>query len=109
MAIHIWDIMDDTVVKTVRNVTKIGEKQSNSFANERLVERSKPVTQPLKKNYLPTFTSTNKKTVSKDKTKVEVLKDDCASFLRLYIACQICDGNAEDFFKYENQLWQPPL
>ena len=22
MAIHIWDIMDDTVVKTVRNVTK---------------------------------------------------------------------------------------
>ena len=109
MAIHIWDIMDDTVVKTVRNVTKIGEKQSNSFANERLVERSKPVTQPLKKNNLPTFTSTNKKTVSKDKTKVEVLKDDCASFLRLYIACQICDGNAEDFFKYENQLWQPPL
>ena len=108
MAIHIWDIMDDTVVKTVRNVTKIGEKQSNSFANERLVERSKPVTQPLKKNNLPTFTSTNKKTVSKDKTKVEVLKDDCASFLRLYIACQICDGNAEDFFKYENQLWQPP-
>ena len=28
MAIHIWDIMDDTVVKTVRNVTKLGEKQS---------------------------------------------------------------------------------
>ena len=109
MAIHIWDIMDDTVVKTVRNVAKIGEKQSNSFANERLVERSKPVTQPLKKNNLPTFTSTNKKTVSKDKTKVEVLKDDCALFLRLYIACQICDGNAKDFFKYENQLWQPPL
>lgn len=109
MAIHIWDIMDDTVVKTVRNVTKIGGKQSNSFANERLVERSKPVTQPLKKNNLPTFTSTNKKTVSKDKTEVEVLKDDCALFLRLYIACQICDGNAEDFFKYENQLWQPPL
>ena len=37
-----------------------------------------PVTQPFKKNNLPTFTSSNKKTVSKDKTKVEVLKDDCA-------------------------------
>ena len=29
--------MDDTVVKTVRSVTKIGEKQSNSFANEQFV------------------------------------------------------------------------
>ena len=37
MGIHIWDIMDDTVVKTVRSVTKIGEKQSNSFANEQFV------------------------------------------------------------------------
>ena len=109
MAIHIWDIMDDTVVKTVRNVTKIGEKQSNSFANERLVERSKPVTQPLKKNNLPTFTSTNKKTVSKDKMNVGVLKDDCALFLRLYIACQIRDGNTEHFFKHENQPWPPSL
>ena len=90
MAIHIWDIMD---------ITKIGEKQYNSFVNERFVERSKPVTQPLKKNSLPTFTSTNKKTVSKDKTKVEVLKDDCASFLRLYIACPIRDGNLGRFLQ----------
>ena len=43
------------------------------------------------------------------KTKVEVLRDDCVLFLRLYIACQIRDGNTEDFFKYENQPWPPPL
>ena len=58
---------------------------------------------------LPTFTLTNKRTVSKDKTRVEVFKDDCALFLRLYIACQIREGNAEDFFKYENQPWPPSL
>ena len=68
------------MVKTVRNVKKIGEDQLTSFVNEQFVERSKPVTQPLKKNNLPTFTSTNKKTVSKDKVKVEVLKEDCALF-----------------------------
>ena len=73
------------------------------------MERSKPVTQLLKKNNLPTFTSTNKKTVSKDKMKVGVLKDDCALFLRLYIACQIRDGNTEHFFKHENQPWPPSL
>ena len=70
MAIHIWDSMDNTVVKTVRSVTKIDEKQSNSFANERFVERSKPVTQPFKKNNLPTFTSTKK----------ETMKDESGSF-----------------------------
>ena len=40
---------------------------------------------------------------------MEVFKDDCALFLRLYIACQIREGNAEDFFKYENQPWPPSL
>ena len=83
MAIHVWDIMDDTVVKTVHNTTEIDGKQSNSFAHERFVYRSKPVTQPFKKKNLPTFTSTNKKTISKDKTEVEVLKDDCFIFAAL--------------------------
>ena len=110
MAISIWDIMDNMVIKTFGKVTKIGEKRSNSFANERFVERSKTVKQPLKKkNNLPTFTSTNRKTVLKDKGKVEVLKEDCALFLRLYIACQIRVGNLEDIFKYENQAWPPSL
>ena len=47
--------------KSVRNST------TRLIVNQRFVERSKPVTQPLKKNNLPTFTSTNKKTVSKKK------------------------------------------
>ena len=109
MDIHIWDIMDDTVVKTAYIVTKIGEKQSNQFAKERFVKRREPVTQPFKKNNPPTFTLMKKETDSKEEMKVEVLKDDCALFLRLYIACQIRDGNAEDFFKYESQPWLPSL
>ena len=40
---------------------------------------------------------------------MEVLKEDCSLFSRLYIACQIRDGNLEDFFKYENQPWPPSL
>ena len=67
--------------KSVRNST------IRLIVNQRFVERSKPVTQPLKKNNLPTFTSTKKKTVSKKKkAKIGVLKEDCALFLRLYIA-----------------------
>ena len=52
------------------------------------------LSQTFKKNNLPTFTSTKRETV----------KD-----FRLHIACQIRDGNTEDFFKYENQPWSPPL
>lgn len=48
--------MDDMVMKTVCYVTKIGEEQFTLF----VVERSKPVTQPLKKDNLPTFTSRKK-------------------------------------------------
>ena len=109
MAIHTKDIMDDAVVRTVRNARKIGEEQFNLFIKERFIDRSKPVTYPLKKNNLPTLSTPNKKIVSKDKAKVEVLKEDCSLFSRLYIACQIRDGNLEDFFKYENQPWPPSL
>ena len=95
MAIHTKDIMDDAVVRTVRNARKIREEQFNLFIKERFVDRSKPVTYPLKKNNLPTLSTPN--------------KEDCSLCSRLYIACQIRDGILEDFFKYENQPWPPSL
>lgn len=109
MPIHTRDIMDDTVVKTVNSAKKLGEEQFNVFLKERLIERSKPVSDTIKKNSLPTFRTPNKKTISKEKANVAVLKEDCSLFSRLYIACQIRDGNLEDFFKYENQPWPPSL
>ena len=57
--------MDDAVMKTVCNVTKIGEEQFTLFFSERFVERSKPVTQPLKKDNLPTFTPRKKRPFQK--------------------------------------------
>ena len=58
---------------------------------------------------LATMNTPNKKPVSKDKTKIALLKNDCALFSHLYIACQVRDGNLEEFFKYENQPWTPSL
>ena len=101
--------MDSSVVNTVRNARKIGEEQFKTFMNERLVERNKPITEPIKKNNLPTFNVHSKKVVSKDKAKVGVLKQDLALFSRLYISCQTRDGNLEEFFKFENQPWPPSL
>lgn len=109
MAIHTRDIMDDAVIDTVGNAKKIGEEQFNLFVKERLIDRSKPITDPIKKNNLPTFSTPSQKIISKDKAKVAVLKEDCSLFSRLYIACQVRDGNLEDFFQYENQPWPPSL
>ena len=109
MAIHTRDIMGDEVVKTIRNASKIGEEQFKSFVEGRFIDGSKPVTDTLKKNNLPTLSTPTKKAVSKDKAKVQVLREDCSLFSRLYIACQNRDGNLEDFFTYENQPWPPSL
>ena len=67
------------------------------------------VTDPLKKNNLPTFSTPTKKAVSKDQAKVKLLKEDCCLFGWLYIACQTRDKNLDEFFSYENQPWPPPL
>ena len=40
---------------------------------------------------------------------MEILKEGCSLFSRLYTVCQIREGNLEDFFKYENQPWPPSL
>ena len=109
MAVHTKDIIDDAVLHTIQNAREIGEKQFQLIVKERFVYRTKPVTEPLKKNNLPTFNNPCKKMISKDKARVQVLKEDCSLFSRLYIASQTRDGNLEEFFEYEDQPWPPSL
>ena len=109
MALHTKVIMDDTVISTVSNSRKLGQDQFNAFLKERVIERNKLVSGPLKRNSLPTFDTSKKKSTSKDKAKVGVLKEGCSLFARLYIACQVRDGDLEDFFRDENQPWPPSL
>ena len=92
MAVHTKDIMDDAVLHTIQNASTIGKKQFQSFVKERFVDRTKPVTEPLKKNNLRTFNSPCKKMISIYKAKVQVLKEDCSLFSRLHIACQTRDA-----------------
>ena len=97
-AIHTRDVVDAAVVSTVQNVRKIGEGQFQAFIKERVIDRNKPITEPLKRNNLPTSSTQSKKTISKEKAKVGVSKEDCALFSRLYVACQSQDSNLEEFF-----------
>ena len=69
MAIHTKDIMDDAVVRTVRDARKIGEEQFNLFIKERFIDRSKPVTCPLQKNNLPTLSTRTRRSFRKTRRK----------------------------------------
>ena len=62
---------------------RLARSSLKRFMKERLVERNKPITEPIKKNNFPTFYVLSKKVVSKDKAKVGVLKQDLALFSRL--------------------------
>ena len=77
-ALHTKDMMNVEVLHTVRNARQIGEQQCKAFLKERVEDKTKLLTDTLKKNNLPTFNAREKKVVSKDKAKVTVLKEDCS-------------------------------
>ena len=80
IAVHTKDVADETIVNTVQNVVSIGEAQFNTFVQEWFINRSKPVTDTIKKNNFPTFITSSMRGKSMDKEKIGILEEDCALF-----------------------------
>ena len=81
------EIIDETVVKAVREVVYIGQDQYKAFDKERFKERTKSTAEAIKKNKLPLFKQLPQKNPTKDKQEVAALKDVrahcyCASLVR---------------------------
>ena len=64
---------------------------------ERLIDRSRPVKDTIKKNNLSLFSNSNKKSMTKEESQVLALKNDCALFSRLYSAFKCREGNLDEF------------
>lgn len=62
----------------------------------------------MKRIKLPLI-STQPLNSSKSKSALASIKNDCKLFPRLYIGCEACGGNIDDFFCHENQAWPPSL
>ena len=73
------------------------------------MERTKPIDYTIHRNRLKLFVGSRKKTSSKEKQQLTLMKSDVELFSRLYITCQTRDGNLEDFFQQQNQAWLPAL
>ncbi len=103
------DLADPAIITTVRQIEKLGQEQYETFVNERLVNQTKPITDPIKRNNLPLFSKPPVREKSKTQLQVSSLKNDCSLFSRLFIASQTRDGDLDEFFAHENQACPPSL
>ena len=67
--------MDPAVIHTIQTVEALGQKQYDTFVQERLVMCTKPLTYTISKNNLPLFGTAPKKTQTKNQHHVASLKD----------------------------------
>ena len=103
------DLADPAVVDTMRQIKSLGQEQYDTYVNERLVNQTKPITVPIKRNNLPLFSRPPVREKSKAQLQLSLLKNDCSLFSRLYIASQIRNGDLDQFFQHENQAYPPAL
>ena len=103
------DILHPSVGELVRKAEELGEKQCNTFVDERLVKCEVPITDVIHKSKLVLLSHPPPKPPSKQKMQVTALKNDCNLFSCLYISCQTRSGDLETFFMHENQATPPSL
>ena len=80
------DLVDPAVIDTLRQIKSLGQEQYDTYVNERLVNQTKPITDPIKRNNLPLFSRPPVREKSRAQLQLSSLKNDCSLFSRLYIA-----------------------
>ena len=103
------DIADVSISETIRKIEKLGLEQYEQYVEERLHSHTLSIAEPIKKNSLHLFSRPPVRQKSAKQLQVSSLKSDCSLFSRLYIASQTRDGDLDEFFKHENQVYPPAL
>ena len=103
------NLADPAVIDTWRQIKSLGQEQYDTYVNERLVNQTKPITDPINRNNLPLLSRPSVREKSRAQLQRSSLKNDCSLFSRLYIASQIRSGDLDQFFQHENQAYPPAL
>ena len=103
------EIMSECVVQAIKTAKQKGQSQYDQFVEERSVRCSKDITDTIHRNKLPLFGTTENPASNKTRNQISVLKSDCNLLERLYMACQVREGNPQEFFKHENHGSPPSL
>ena len=103
------DLADPAVSDTLRQIKSLGQEQYDTYVNERLVNQTKPITDPIKRNNLLLFSRPPVREKSRAQLQRSSLNNSCSLFSRLYTASQIRSGDLGQFFQHENQAYPPAL
>ena len=103
------DIVEKSVIDNLYRIEALGCQQYDDVGSERLVERTIPIYDVMKKNNMHLFNTPHKRQKTKTSELVSSLKSDRNLFSRLYVASRFRDGNLDEFFSYENQPCSPSL
>ena len=96
------DSMDVSAAETVRSFQDTYDK----YLIQVVVDQTKSIHEPLKKNNLTTFKIPHQKTTSKQQEAISTLQN-VAFFAQLYIAMQSRESDLEEFFLHEIQSFPP--
>ncbi len=84
-------------------------EQYSDFVKERLEDRTKSLTDPIRRNKFPLFSSKPTCKVAKENQRIASLKQDRSLFSKPYVSCQVRSGDIDEFFRHENQSSPPSL
>ena len=76
---------------------------AKSIFRECLLDRIKPIDDPIHRNKVKVFKTPTTRTVSKQKQQLTSLFNNAELFSRLYISWQTRDGDLQEFSSYKNQ------
>ena len=87
--LDIRDIADPAIIERMHQFEKLRTDRYDLDVQECLVEKTKNINKPIKRNKLALFHCPPVKEHSKSQQRLSSLKNDCSLFSRLYIASQI--------------------
>ena len=96
LALDTKQIMSSGALAILRKVEEVGMAQYESFIAERLMQQSKSMYDPIKRNNLRVFNEPASNVASKTKQQLSSARNDCLLFSRLYISCQTREGNLDE-------------
>lgn len=103
------DCVDNTVAEGIRSVKEIGQMQYEDYRTTVIIEQTKSLHEPIKKNNLPLFKKPQARLSSKQGKKISALKNNVNLFAKLYIAMQSRESDLAEFFSHEVQSFPPSL
>ncbi|KAK2170044.1 hypothetical protein NP493_1165g00003 [Ridgeia piscesae] len=77
------DLADPAVIDTLRQIKSLGQEQYDTYVNERLVNQTKPITDPMKRNNLPLFSRPPVREKSRAQLQRSSLKNKLFSVLQV--------------------------